>query len=253
MIFSSLVPSLFFARGGEYRLEGEKNCLVNSLFTCGLKLGDTTSCIMWRHTSMKLWNTSKETARCRDHPSRSSRIPRNKTWSLFRPQKALRRSYRHLKLRNFTLPVGNLRNTYHAFMEVLVFLRWSVLRLSILYNASTAKPSLVAIYCSTWRRFHEAIWLERHQRGAWNKPDYFSQKNRLGRKNGKLGGAWDEDITPELGHVAVMSKILVPNGVRYICSTSYIPSVLLLTLDTSVLFWSSCTVFRHLAFIHPST
>ena len=74
---------------------------------------------------------------------------------------------------------------------------------SILYNTSTAKPSLVAIYCSTWRHFHEAISLECHQHGAWNKPDYFSQKNGLGRKT----ESWREpENEPKLGHFAIMGN-----------------------------------------------
>ena len=67
----------------------------------------------WRHVFknvlcdvtqvMTLWNSAKETARSRDHPSRGFRTLRNEdsqTWSLCWLQKALKRSYRHLKLRN---------------------------------------------------------------------------------------------------------------------------------------------------------
>ena len=53
------------------------------------------------------------------------------------------------ELRNLTLPVSKLRNTHHSFTEVLAFLRQSFSGstwLSLLHSASTAYPSLVAIY-----------------------------------------------------------------------------------------------------------
>ena len=52
-------------------------------------------------------------------------------------QNALRQFYRHLKLRNFTLPVDKLRNTHHQFKQVLVFFRQSVLWLRLLQSALT--------------------------------------------------------------------------------------------------------------------
>ena len=62
---------------------------------------------------------------------------------------------------------------WHSFASSFSDSVW----LSLLY-ISTVKSSLVTTYCSTWRHFYEAIWLERHQCGAWNKsgigrwPDY---------------------------------------------------------------------------------
>ena len=59
----------------------------------------------------------------RDHPSLTSEhreMKLHKTWSLCRPQKALKRSYRHLTSLK-------LRSPYHAFMEILAFLCYSVL------------------------------------------------------------------------------------------------------------------------------
>ena len=113
-----------------------KNSLVNGLFRfCSVRFKN-----WWRHVFknvlcdvtqvMTLWNSAKETVRSRDHPSRGFRTPRNEDSQNLKPlptSEALRRSYRHLKLRNFTLPVGKLRSTYRAFMEVLAFLRWSSL------------------------------------------------------------------------------------------------------------------------------
>ena len=145
-----------------------KNSLVNSLFRfCSMRF---KTCWRNMYYVMSHMLRNYETVSKRQliagiillGASEYQEMKIHKTWSLFRPQKALRRSYRHLKLMNFTLPVGKLRNTYYTFMEVLLFLRWSVLWFCLLYNASTAKQSLVAIYCSTWRHFHEAIWLECH-------------------------------------------------------------------------------------------
>ena len=110
-----------------------KNSLVNGLFHFRSVLFKN----WWRHVFknvlcdvtqvMTLWNSAKETAHSRDHPSRTFRTLRNEdsqNLRLLSTSEVLRRSYRHLKLRNFTMPVGKLRSTYHAFMEVLC---WSVL------------------------------------------------------------------------------------------------------------------------------
>ena len=81
-------------------------------------------------------------------------------------------------------------------MEVLASLRWSVHALCLpgLVSCIALQPPslLVIIYCSTWFHFHEAIWLENHQCGAWNKnrighwPAYFfppCAKNTLGMRH----------------------------------------------------------------------
>ena len=148
--------------------------------------------------SLKLRKSSKETACCRDLPSRSFRTPRNEDSQNMKPLSTSDSPETILStfesLRNFTLPVFKLRNTHHPFTEVLAFLRRSFsgsTRLSLLHSASTASPSLIAIDGCTWRHSHEAIWLERYERGAWNKnwivscPDYFSPpraKNSLGTR-----------------------------------------------------------------------
>ena len=100
---------------------------------CGLKIGDAMSLKMYYVMSGKLWHY--ETVPKRQviggiillGASEHQEMKIHKTWSLCQPQKVLRRSYWHLNLRNFTLPVGKLRSTYHAFMEVLACLHWSVL------------------------------------------------------------------------------------------------------------------------------
>ena len=100
-------------------MEG-KNSLVNGLFClCSMWFKN-----WWRNVfqsditqAMKLWNSSKETVCSRDHPSWSFRTPRSEDSLNLKPlstSESLRRSYRHLKLRDFTLPVGKLRNTYHT-------------------------------------------------------------------------------------------------------------------------------------------
>ena len=121
----------------------------------------------------------------------------HKTWSLCQPQKALTDVHIDIwssgtspcQLASSEARTMHSWKPWHSFTGLFSGSVW----LSLLYNASTAKPSLVAICAveSTWRHFHEPIWLECHQRGAWNKngigrwPNYFSPpraKNRLGTR-----------------------------------------------------------------------
>ena len=135
----SLVPRLFFARGGEKHLF---NCLSNFCsvwfknWWCNIfknVLCDVTQ-------SLKLRKSSKETACCRDHPSWSFRMPRNKGSQNMKPLLTSDSPETILStfesLRNFTLPVFKLRNTHHLFTEVLAFSGST--RLSLLHSTSTA-------------------------------------------------------------------------------------------------------------------
>ena len=99
---------------------------------CGFKIGDTTSlkivsCDVTR--SLKLRKSSKETACCRNHVSRSFRTPRNEDSQNVKhlttsesPETILLPA---LKLTNFTRPVFKLRNTHRLFTESLESLRLS--------------------------------------------------------------------------------------------------------------------------------
>ena len=182
-----------------------KNSLVNCLFNfvpCDFKIGDTTSSKMYYVTSHKAWNYERALKRwlvagiiLLGAPERQE-TKIHKTWGLCQPQVALRQFYRHLKASGTSHCQfsSSDRNTHHPFTEILAFLHRSFsgsTRLSLLHSASTALPSLIAIYCSTWHHLCEAIWLERHEHGTWNKnwigswPDYFSPlcaQNSLGTR-----------------------------------------------------------------------
>ena len=114
------MPRLFFAT-------------ANAIFVpCGLKIGDATSLKMYYVTSHKAWNYERALKRwlvagiiLLGASVRQETKIHKLTWSLCQPQKAPRQSYRHLKLRNFTLTVFKLRNTHRPFTEVLEFLRSS--------------------------------------------------------------------------------------------------------------------------------
>ena len=99
---------------------------------CGFKIGDATFLKMYYVTSqkaLKLRKSSKETARCRNHPSPSFRKPRNEDSQNIKPQSTSESPetilLAALKLTNFTRPVFKLRNTQCPFTEALEFLRWS--------------------------------------------------------------------------------------------------------------------------------
>ena len=136
------VGNIFFlGRGGlvpwsDYFSHTEgKNSLVNCLFNfCSVLFKN-----WWRNVfknvlcditqSLKLRKSSKETACCWDHPSRSFQMPRNKDSQNMRPLSTSDSPETIVStfesLRNFTLPVFKLRNTHRPFTEVLGFLRQS--------------------------------------------------------------------------------------------------------------------------------
>ena len=142
---------------------------------CGLNIGDTTSIKMYCEVtqSLKLRKSSKEMACCKDillGASKHQETKIHKTWSLCQPQIALGQSYQRLKASELhTASFQAQKHTHLPFTEVLAF-----------YRRSFSGPSLIAVRCSTWCHSCEAIWLERHECGAWNKnwigswPDYFS-------------------------------------------------------------------------------
>ena len=129
---NSLILRLFFSHTeGKFSLV---NCLrISFSFYCSLKVGDTTSCTYYA-TSYKAWKLQKSSAHCRDHPFQSFRTPKNKDSRNLKPLSTPQRPYyisSTFKLRNFTLPVGKLRNTHSQFTEVVAFFCWSILWLCL--------------------------------------------------------------------------------------------------------------------------
>ena len=136
----------YFSHAEEKNIVRSTDCPI--FVPCGLKMGDATSSKMYYVTSHKAWKyvrkSSKETAYCRDHPSRSFQTPRNEDSQNMMPLSTSNSPETILltfeSLRNFTQPVFKLRNTHHLF-KVLAFLRQSFsgsTRLSLLHSASTA-------------------------------------------------------------------------------------------------------------------
>ena len=102
--------------------------IAPNIAPCTLKIGDGMSSKMCYDVtqSLNLLNSSKETACCRVHPSRSFQTPKNKGSQNMKPLSTSDSPETILltleSLRNFTLPVFKLRNTHRPFTEVLGFL-----------------------------------------------------------------------------------------------------------------------------------
>ena len=137
-------PDYFSAREGG-------GILAYSVFVpCSLKIGDVPYSKTYYVRSHKAWNYERAVKRRLISEIIllwSFQMLRNKVsqnWTFCQPRKALRQSYWHLKLRNFTLPVVKFKNTHYPFTEDLGLLCQSVLwcyQLSLLHSAST--PSLL--------------------------------------------------------------------------------------------------------------
>ena len=146
---------------------------------------------------MTLWNSAKETVRSRNHPSRGFRTPRNEDSQNLKPlptsesAKTILSTSEAQELHPASWQAQKHIPCVHGSPGIPSLVRSLVL--SGLVSCITLQPPslLWSPFMHTWRHFHEAIWLERQQRGAWNKngigrwPDYFSPpraKNRLGTR-----------------------------------------------------------------------
>ena len=110
--------------------EGKKS-LVNCLFNfCSMRFKNWW-CNVFKFVlhditqSLKLWKSSNETARGRDHLSRSFQTPKSEDAQNMKPLSTSESPEDNLiniwKLRNFTLPVFKLRNIHCPLTEVLAF------------------------------------------------------------------------------------------------------------------------------------
>ena len=114
-----------------------KNSLVNGLFRfCSVRFKN-----WWRHVFknifcdvtqvVTLWNSAKETARSRNHPSRSFRTPKSEDLQNLKPLSTSESAKTILSTSEAQEPHPvswqAQKLTCRAFIEVLAFLRWFVL------------------------------------------------------------------------------------------------------------------------------
>ena len=144
--------------------------------------------------SLKLRKSSKETAHCRDHPSRSFRTPRNK--DSHNMKSLLTSESRKTILSTFDADTASCQAKKHTacLQSPGIPLLVHSLVLPGLDSCISLQPTIyLSLYCSTWNhsQCHETIGLECHLCGAWNIngigrwPDCFSlsmQKNSLGMR-----------------------------------------------------------------------
>ena len=149
----SLIPRLFFHTGREKIVWST----AYSVFVpCGLEIGDATSLkmITWRHIRLETMKELKRDSLLQR--SSFSELPNTKKRRITKLEASVNvrkpgQSYRHLKLRNFTLPVVKPRNahrcspkSWHSFASPFSGSAWLSLLIAL------QPPSLLKIsYCST--------------------------------------------------------------------------------------------------------